>query len=97
MRKRRKRSRLFTLREKTRDEVEREEAEYRAYLEREIGPLEKILDLDGEEGKVEDETDQKMEKEEVHTYTDETSPGREKKKKKGEEDRGGTKGDGQEF
>jgi len=74
---------LFTLREKTRDEVEREEAEYRAYLEREVGPLEKILDLDGEEGKVEDETDQKMEREEVHTYTDETSPGREKKKKKG--------------
>ncbi|KAI0295298.1 hypothetical protein BC826DRAFT_292598 [Russula brevipes] len=36
---------LFTLREKTRDEVEREEAEYRAYLEREAGPLEKILDL----------------------------------------------------
>ncbi len=31
---------LFTLREKTRDEVEREEAEYRAYLEREVGPLE---------------------------------------------------------
>ena len=40
---------LFTLREKTSDEVEQEEAEYRAYLEREVGPLEKILDL-GEEG-----------------------------------------------
>ncbi|KAH9963018.1 KRI1-like family C-terminal-domain-containing protein [Russula compacta] len=46
---------LFTLREKTRDEVEREEVEYRAYLEREAGPVEKILDL-GEEIKVEDET-----------------------------------------
>lgn len=40
---------LFTLREKTSDEVEQEEAEYHAYLEREVGPLEKILDL-GEEG-----------------------------------------------
>jgi protein KRI1 len=44
---------LFTLREKTRDELELEEAEYRAYLEGEVGPLEKILDL-GEEGEVKD-------------------------------------------
>ncbi|KAI0262233.1 KRI1-like family C-terminal-domain-containing protein [Gloeopeniophorella convolvens] len=40
---------LFTLREKTRDEAALEEAEYRAYLEREVGPLEEILDL-GEGG-----------------------------------------------
>lgn len=46
---------LFTLREKTRDELELEEAEYRAYLEGEVGPLEKILDL-GEEGEVEGAT-----------------------------------------
>jgi len=44
---------LFTLREKTRDELELEEAEYRAYLEGEVGPLEKILDL-GEEGEAKD-------------------------------------------
>ncbi|KAH9965416.1 hypothetical protein BC827DRAFT_1184544, partial [Russula dissimulans] len=69
---------LFTLREKTRDEVEREEAEYRAYLEREVGPLEKILDF-GEEGNVKDET----EKEDVHVHADETSPGGKKKKKRG--------------
>jgi protein KRI1 len=73
---------LFTLREKTRDEVELEEAEYRVYLEREVGPLEEILDL-GEEAKVEDE---------IHRQGDEGSPARsgeslagkaKKKKKKG--------------
>ena len=70
---------LFTLREKTRDELELEEAQYRAYLEREVGPLEEILDL-GEEAKVGDE---------IRRREDESSPVRSgkpdtgKKKKKG--------------
>jgi len=88
---------LFTLREKTKDEVEQEEAEYRAYLEREVGPLEKILDLGDEEGIVEDETSRKMETEEVHVHADETSPGRKKKKKKGKKVVDERKGTDQEF
>ena len=73
---------LFTLREKTRDEVEREEAEYRAYLEREVGPLEKILDL-GEEEKAEKWTlPQDEEDVHVHVPLDEAEDSRKKKKKK---------------
>jgi protein KRI1 len=73
---------LFTLREKTRDEVEQEEAEYRAYLEREVGPLEKILDL-GEEEKAE-EWILRKEEEDVHVPLGEADSGKKKKKKKGE-------------
>ncbi|KAH9961622.1 KRI1-like family-domain-containing protein [Russula compacta] len=69
---------LFTLREKTRDEVEREEVEYRAYLEREAGPVEKILDL-GEEIKVEDET-RRQGTEDMSVHPDEAEPGKKKKK-----------------
>lgn len=68
------------MREKTRDEVEREEAEYRAYLEREAGPLEKILDL-GEEIKVEGES-RRQGTEDVHVHPDEADPGKKKKKKR---------------
>ena len=71
---------LFTLREKTRDEVEQEEAEYRAYLEREVGPLEKILDL-GEEGKMEGEV-RRQEDDDEHTHPAEAEAGKKKKKKK---------------
>jgi protein KRI1 len=71
---------LFTLREKTRDEVEREEAEYRAYLEREVGPLEKILDL-GEEGKTEGEI-RRQEDDDKHAQPAEAEAGKKKKKKK---------------
>ena len=67
---------LFTLREKTRDEVEREEAEYRAYLEREVGPLEKILDL-GEEEKAQEW----IRKEERDTLGEADSEKKNKKKK----------------
>ena len=67
---------LFTLREKTRDEVEEEEAAYRAYLEREVGPLEKILDL-GEEGVV------LKEEEDMHLPLGEADSGKKNKKKKG--------------
>ena len=66
------------MREKTRDEVEREEAEYRAYLEREVGPLEKILDI-GEEEKVGDGT--RPQEEDVHMAPAEADS--EKKRKKG--------------
>ena len=72
---------LFTLREKTRDEIEQEEAEYRAYLEREVGPLEKILDL-GEEEKAEEAILRKQE-EDMHVPLDEADSGKKKKKKKG--------------
>ncbi|KAI9465171.1 KRI1-like family C-terminal-domain-containing protein, partial [Lactarius psammicola] len=72
---------LFTLREKTRDEMEREEAEYRAYLEREVGPLEEILDL-GEEGKTEGEV-RRQEDDDTHTHPAEAETGKKKKKKKG--------------
>ena len=72
---------LFTLREKTRDEIEQEEAEYRAYLEREVGPLEKILDL-GEEEKAEEWILRKGE-EDVHVPLGEADSGKKKKKKKG--------------
>jgi protein KRI1 len=78
---------LFALREKTKDEIEQEEAEYRAYLEREVGPLEKILDL-GEEEKV--DAIRRIEDEDAHTRPDETDSGKKKRKKKakkGAEDR----------
>ena len=71
---------LFTLREKTRDEVEREEAEYRAYLEREVGPLEQILDI-GEEQKAGDEV--RRPEEDVHVPPGEADAGKKKRKKKG--------------
>ena len=71
---------LFTLREKTRDEVEREEAEYRAYLEREVGPLEQILDI-GEEEKAGDEV-RRLE-EDVHVPPGAADSGKKKRKKQG--------------
>lgn len=72
---------LFTLREKTRDEVEQEEAEYRAYLEREVGPLEKILDL-GEEEKAEGRILRK-EEEDMHAPLGEADSRKKNKRKKG--------------
>lgn len=72
---------LFTLREKTKDEVEHEEAEYREYLEREVGPLEKILDL-GEEEKAEGWILRK-EEEDMHVPLGEADSGKKNKKKKG--------------
>lgn len=71
---------IFTLREKTRDEVELEEAEYRAYLEREVGPLEEILDL-GEEAKVGDEIRRRGD-EGSPVRSGESHTGKTKKKKK---------------
>ena len=68
------------MREKTRDEVEREEAEYRAYLEREVGPLEKILDI-GEEEKVGDGI--RPQEEDVHVAPAEADSGKRRKKRKG--------------
>ncbi|KAH9072780.1 Krr1-domain-containing protein [Lactarius deliciosus] len=82
---------LFTLREKARDEVEREEAEYRAYLEREVGPLEKILDL-GEEGKTDDEVRQE---EDAHPVGADT--GKKKRRKKGRKSAEERKETDQEF
>ncbi|KAH9042788.1 Krr1-domain-containing protein [Lactarius pseudohatsudake] len=82
---------LFTLREKARDEVEREEAEYRAYLEREVGPLEKILDL-GEEGKTEDEVRQ-----EEDAHLAEAEAGKKKKRKRGRKGAEERKETDQEF
>ncbi len=86
---------LFTLREKTRDEVEREEAEYRAYLEREVGPLEEILDL-GEEGKTEGEV-RRQEDDDTHAHPAEAETGKKKKKKKGRKSGEERKETGQEF
>ncbi|KAI0001049.1 KRI1-like family-domain-containing protein [Russula vinacea] len=70
----------FHLARKTRDEVEREEAEYRAYLEREVGPLEKILDI-GEEEKVGDGI--RPQEEDVHVAPAEADSGKRRKKRKG--------------
>lgn len=39
---------ILTLREKTKDELEKEEEEYRAYLEREVGDVKKIVQLDAD-------------------------------------------------
>lgn len=84
---------LFTLREKTRDELELEEAEYRAYLEGEVGPLEKILDL-GEEGEVKDAI-RWQEDEDVRVRPGEANSGKKKKKvRKAAKERKET---GQEF
>ncbi|KAH9067742.1 Krr1-domain-containing protein, partial [Lactarius vividus] len=83
---------LFTLREKTRDEVEREEAEYRAYLEREVGPLEKILDLGEEVVKTEDAIRQ-----EEDTHPAEAETGKKKKRKKGRKSAEERKETDQEF
>ncbi|KAI9511455.1 Krr1-domain-containing protein [Russula earlei] len=71
----------------TRDEVEQDEAEYRAYLEREVGPLEKILDLGEQEG-IQDGARRK-DNEDVDAQPGETSPGgkRKKKRKKDVEER----------
>ena len=63
--------------------MEREEAEYRAYLEREVGPLEKILDI-GEEGKTEGEV---RLQEDAHPTETETEKKKKKKGRKSEEDR----------
>ncbi|KAI0300435.1 KRI1-like family C-terminal-domain-containing protein [Multifurca ochricompacta] len=71
---------LFTLREKTKDEMEQEEAEYRAYLEREVGSLEKILDL-GDNGK--GETRPKGEEDaQPHHSEKEIGKGKRKRKKR---------------
>ena len=70
---------LFTLREKTRDEVEQEEAEYRAYLEREVGPLEEILDL-GEEEKA-DGSILRKEEDNMHVVLGEAESEKKNKKK----------------
>ncbi|KAI0250084.1 KRI1-like family-domain-containing protein [Lactifluus subvellereus] len=86
---------LFTLREKTKDEVEREETEYRAYLEREVGPLEKILDL-GEEGKVEDGIG-RLREDDVPIHPGETDTGKKKRKKKGKKGAEKRKETDQEF
>ena len=66
---------LFILREKTKDE--REEAEYRAYLEREVGLLKKILDI-GDEEKVVDEVG--PQEEHVHLSPGEADSGKKEKK-----------------
>ena len=60
--------------------MELEEAEYRAYLEREVGPLEKIVDL-GEEAKVGDEICRR-EDEGSPVRSGERDAGKKKKKKK---------------
>ena len=86
---------LFTLREKTRDEIEREEAEYRAYLEREVGPLEEILDL-GEEGKTEGEV-RRQEDDDTHARPAEAETGKKKKKKRGRKGGEDKKETDQEF
>jgi protein KRI1 len=85
---------LFTLREKTRDEIEREEAEYRAYLEREVGPLEKILDL-GEEENV--GGGMRRQEEDVHVPPGGPDSGKKKRKKKGGKDVEERKETDQEF
>ena len=66
-------------REKTKDEQEREEEEYRAFLEREVGDLKELVTLDAE-GDV-DEDEAKDEEDEV-AEADGEGPSSEKKKKK---------------
>lgn len=67
-------------REKTKDEREREEEEYRAFLEREVGNLKELvtLDVDGDV----DEDEVKHEEEEVAEADGEGASSEKKKKKK---------------
>ncbi|KAF5317330.1 hypothetical protein D9611_003660 [Ephemerocybe angulata] len=69
---------ILVLREKTKDEVEREEEEYRAYLERQVGEDLRGLVTVGEEGDEGDDEEEEGEKKE-----------RKKKKKKGKKEREG--------
>lgn len=78
---------MFTLREKTKDEIAQEEEEYRKYLEREVGDLRGLVEIDAvEEGAVEEpeEADGAEEKK------------KKKKKKKVKAEEGGKKGKGKE-
>ena len=63
-------------REKTQDEREREEEEYRAFLEREVGDLREVVSVDGLGN------DEKSVKEEVVENEDEKATQVEKKRKK---------------
>ena len=63
-------------REKTQDEREREEEEYRAFLEREVGDLREVVSIDGHEN------DEESVKEEVVENEDGKDTQVEKKKKK---------------
>ncbi|KAA1476501.1 hypothetical protein DENSPDRAFT_933091 [Dentipellis sp. KUC8613] len=61
---------LFTLREKTQDEVAREEEEYRRYLEREVGKLDDLIEVEPAPARAETKV------------KEEEGAGKEKKKKK---------------
>ena len=65
-------------REKTQDEREREEEEYRAFLEREVGDLREVVSIDGGDGDEESVREQVLENEDQK----DTQVQKKKKKKK---------------
>lgn len=77
---------LLVLREKTKDEVEKEEEEYRAYLEREVGEdLSKLIEVEKDEDavKVEEEEADKEDTSERKEKKNKKEKGKEKKSKDG--------------
>ncbi|KAF8164552.1 KRI1-like family-domain-containing protein [Pholiota molesta] len=75
---------ILVPREKTQDEREREEEEYRAFLEREVGDLKELVtvDVNEEEGEVKDEEEEEGEAEQEDTTTDKKKKKKKKKSKK---------------
>ena len=78
---------LFTLREKTKDEIAQEEEEYRKYLEREVGDLKGLVEIDAVEEEAVEESDEADGEEEKK---------KKKKKKKAKAKERGNEGKGKE-
>jgi hypothetical protein len=77
---------LLTLREKTKDELEREEEDYRAYLEREVGSVKDLLRLvDGPETHADDGTEMQADVKDAGP-SDTNESGKKKKKSKRSQD-----------
>ena len=81
---------LFTLREKTKDEIAQEEEEYRKYLEREVGDLEGLVEIDVVEEEAVEESDEADGEEEKKKKK------KKKKKAKAKAKEGGKEGKGKE-
>jgi protein KRI1 len=71
-------------REKTQDEREREEEEYRAFLEREVGDLKELVtvDVNEDEGEVKGEEEEEGEADQEDTTTEKKKKKKKKKSKK---------------
>ncbi|KAF8648547.1 hypothetical protein AX16_006251 [Volvariella volvacea WC 439] len=74
---------LLVLREKTKDEIEQEEEEYRQYLEREVGDLHELVTVESRKGEAHDEQEQDKVESEAEGG-DESGKKKKKKKKQAE-------------